>query len=217
MIDTSQNIDHREGGFTIIELLVSILMFAIVSAGLAQAMGNVFQTLGSESRLASAIQTARLAMSTVSTELRMASVVSPYLPGNDPALVTCAANFTATATSVTFLVVHDSTTGGNGLDSKFVGYEYDAVNSALRRGEVSSASSSSCAVPAADPLAAGNSSPIALNVVQVDYDDNGTDEPIFSVSGNTLTITYGVSVLGSDKQQKVQKFQTSILLRNHIV
>ena len=215
MSDNKFQIIGEERGFTVVELLVSMLMFAVISAGLAQSMSAVFKGIGREYRLSTAVQEARLALGTVSAELRMASAVSPYLPGNDPDIVTCAANFSMTPDSIKFLLVHDSNAGTNGLAAKYVSYSYDEDTQSLLRGEIDSASNVSCSVPTGDPLDVAT--PIAQKIIRIDYDDDGTPDEIFRVLGNSLVITYGIEVTGDSGTKLSQKFQTTVLLRNHVV
>src|SRR5215813_7297540 len=95
---------RNEEGFTLAELLVSMVVFSIFAMGAVMYLTQNLQRLGTEVRLSMASQEMRNAVNLISSELRMASTVSPYLPGNTSATVTCGANFTSNSTSVKFLV-----------------------------------------------------------------------------------------------------------------
>lgn len=213
------NRHRRQLGFTLTEVLVGISLFSIISLGLGKYLTQTFRRVGTENRSMLASMELRNAVNLLAGELRMAGSVSPYLPGDDPTLVTCSASIAVTPTTLRFLVVHDDATGGSGLRPYYVGYRYDALTKQLLRGEIVSASSTSCSIPAGDPTAAGTAQVLADNVVAVDFDGNGTTESVFSYSAPNLTLTLGTDVDSHEgtvaaPKNVSQKVRTQIFVRS---
>ena len=203
---------HKSSGFTLIELLVSMVMFSVVSLGFISFISNTFRKLSLETRTSAAAQELKNAVNLLSNEFRISAVVSPYLPGNTPATVTCSAARTVTSTSLRFLVSHDESVS-YGLHPYYVGYIYDAASRELRRGEISSVAVTNCTLPVGDPTSATYATVIARDVVQIDADGNGVLDPIFSLSGNQLTVNLKISLTGPGGWKSKQNVSARIFER----
>lgn len=203
-----------QAGVTLTELLVGVTLFGVVGGALALAMSSTLHTLGREYRLASATEGIRLAISVLASELKMAAHVSPYLVGTNAALSNCTSSIDVQPTQVIFFVSQDDPSGANGLKSYKIGYGYDALTKTLYRGTVNGTTVTACTVPGGDPLAAAARSPIALKVIPVDYDGDGTVEPIFERDVTKLIVTVGVQVRGERGVNVTQKIQSTVDLRN---
>lgn len=201
----------QQHGFSLIELLVSISIFSIIGLGIVGYITDTLKRLGLESRAAIASQELNNAVNLLQAELRMATSVSPYNVGSNPALVTCAAQLTATTTTLRFLVVHDNPTSPSGIQSYYVGYSYNPSTRILYRGEVASPAITSCTLPGADPLTAPQI--LARNIVRVDGDNNGTVDPIFNFTSPELRVNMGVEVIGPGGLSITQKVSNAILAR----
>ena len=204
---------HRAQGFTLVEMLVSMSMFAVVSLGIVTYIGGSFRKIGLETRTAIATNELKNALNLLSGEFRMGSKMSPYIPGNLPATVRCGSNISVSTNSLRFLVVHDDSTSSNGLRPIYVGYIYDPTTRELKRGEVASSSNTSCAVPASDPTSSSNAYTVATNVVAVDTNGDGTNEPIFSYAGSQLSVNLGVELTSPGGWKNSQSVSTQIHLR----
>ncbi len=206
--------DELHNGFTLIEMIVGLVIFSVVSLGLATFIEETYRRLGLESRAITAGQELRNAIGLLSSEIKGSASVSPYFAGNDPALVSCNAALAVTANSVKFLVAEDDGTNGNGLQVYYVGYIYDSSTKELRRGEVVSGSTTSCVVPGTDPLS--SSSVIASDIEQVDNDGNGVPDAVFSLNGSAVRVNLGINVKALDDAVIAQNLSTDILVRGSL-
>ncbi|MCB9029420.1 MAG: hypothetical protein H6619_00055 [Deltaproteobacteria bacterium] len=198
---------NREFGYSLVELIVSLMLFSVLIFGMTTYSDTTLRDLGLENRTADAVREVRNTVSVMSSELRMGSNISPYLPGNDPSLVSCSSQLTASSTTIRFLVVHDDVSATSGIQPYYVGYMYDAATRRLLRGEVQGLSTTSCTLPSDDPLSGSNARVIAEKVVQVGA------QPVFSLNGSILTVTFGVEVDGGAGLSKTQNFSTRVFVR----
>jgi Tfp pilus assembly protein PilV len=206
---------QHEAGFTITELLVSMIMFAVVGMGLFAFTSKSLRTLGLESRGTQAMGELKNAVTLLSTELRMSSSISPYLVGTNAAAVTCTSALNVTSTTVRFLVAEDDATAVNGLHPYYVGYLYDSAQKKLLRGEITSASNTSCILPAGNPASSAVAVTLAENVVAIDSNEDGSIEPVFQLSGDELIVNLGIEVQGSDGLVMTQPITSRIYLRTN--
>lgn len=211
----NRDFTSNQTGSSLTEILVSLLMLGFVSSGIASLMTSTYQSLGREYRLAQATENVRLALHVLTSELRMASTVSPYYPGLISSAINCSGSMSVDSNTIEFLLSHDDQAGVGGVTPYYIGYKYEPALGRLSRGEVTATSTSACIVPVADPLSIDNLSPIANNVVQVDFNNDGTLEPIFSLAGSVITITLGIEVKGIGDQLVTQPMQAQVELRNH--
>ena len=199
-------------GFTLVEMLVGLTMFSVFSLGLVAYMGSTFQRTNLENRTAIAAQELYNAIELMSNELRMSSVVSPYLPGIDATLVDCSAALSVTNNSVKFLVVHDST-ATRGLSAYYVGYTYDASTNELLRGEIAKTSTTDCTLPGGDPTSSSIAKTIASRVVLLDRDSNGSDDPVFVLSGTGVSVNLAVEYESPSGEKVTQDVSTTVRMR----
>lgn len=205
---------NTSSGHTLVELLVSLAMFEVIGLGLFSFVGSALHTIGVEGRASEAAQELREALEVMTTELRMSSGVSPYIVGTSPSSVTCSSAVSVTSTKVKFMVAQDeSTASSSGLQTYYVGYWYDSSKKQLLRGEIQSSSNTSCVIPAGDPTSSSIAKVIAENVIAIDGDGNGTVDPAFSVSGNSIAVNLGVQIDAPNGDSIVQAMPTSILRR----
>lgn len=205
---------RNQRGFTLAELLVSISLFGAVGFGISSFMVDTMRRTSLENRISLATQEAQNAMQLLIAELRLSSQLSPYLPGTNVALTNCVSSIATTSTSINFIAAHDDTSGVNGLARYMVGYRYDSAKKQLIRGEVSTSSASSCTA-SGNPTDSSNGATVASNIVQVDADNNGTIDPMFSKSGDLITITLGVEVAISSSFKSTQILSSEVLLRTN--
>lgn len=83
----------------------------------------------------------------------------------------------------------------------------------LYRGEVPAGSTTSCTLPGSDPLASGVKQILARNVISVDFDNDGSVDPVFSFSSPRLQVNLGIRVTGPDNVSIQQKVSDGILIR----
>lgn len=205
----------KQKGFTLPELLVGVTLFGVVGLGLLNFVNDALRSLSVESRAALAALELNNTMGLISSELRMSSSVSPYLVGNDETVVTCSNALAISSTSIRFLVVEDDPSSAtSGLQPYYVGYIYNSATKELRRGEIAGTTVTNCTLPAGNPTSNSISQLLAENIVPVDINDDGTDEPLFNYDATTgtLTLTLGVEVK-SGKRTVVQAARTRINLR----
>jgi prepilin-type N-terminal cleavage/methylation domain-containing protein len=202
-------------GFTVTELLVSLTLFGIVGGGISSFMIDTLRRTSLENRISKATQEAQNAIQLLTSEIRLSNQISPYLPGTDVSLTTCSSAFTVNSTSISFLVAHDATSGSNGLARYLVGYRYDSNLKQIIRGTLASSSATTCSVPSGDPTDASNGMVVASNIVQVDADGNGSLDPIFSKSGDLVTVTLGARVTINSSLSTTQNLSSEILLRSN--
>ena len=204
-------------GFTIVELMVAMLLFSIIGMGLVVFTTHALQGLGAESRVSISALELKNAIGLLSSELKMSSAISPYLPGSDVSLTNCAGAVTVTPTTVTFLISEDDSTATStsGIRPYFVGYSYDSAAKQLLRGEIQAPGILNCTLPSGSPTSATYAKPLAERVTQIDIDGNGTLEPIFSLSGDILSINLGVEVAGPSGSAITQRFSTKAYMRVH--
>jgi len=204
----------QKTGFGITELLVSLFIFSFVMLSLSSFSNLTFANLGVENRASAAARELKNAMELLSSELRMSSAVSPYLPGDIPATVNCSSQIVATATSIKFLVVHDDSDGDSGIQPYYVGYVYDPAKQQLLRGEIAKLSSTNCTLPAGDPTSSNYARVIADRVYQWDSNKDGSDEPIFQYSSKVLTVNILTKATGSNGTKIDQGITTKIFTRS---
>ncbi|MCC6954555.1 MAG: hypothetical protein IT290_10595 [Deltaproteobacteria bacterium] len=203
-----------EAGVTLTELLVGMTLFGVVGGTLAVAMTSTLKTLGREYRLASATEGVRLAVDVISSEMKMAAHASPYVVGVDASLSNCTSTIDVTPYRVTFLVSQDDPAAANGLKSYKVGYGYDSTSQTLYRGVIDGTTVTECLAPGGDPHGALVRSPIAEKVIPVDYDGDGTVDPVFERDITKLTITVGIQVKNDTDTYVTQKIRSVVDIRN---
>lgn len=206
--------NKNQKGLTIVDMMVGLAMFGIISVAIMGFASKAFRTLGLESKGSDRSRELRAAMNAIASEVRMSSVVSPYLPGNNSALVNCTSLFSVTANTIKFLVVHDDEISAlSGLQPYYVGYKYDSTTGSVLRGEIPATSISACTLPAGDPTAAPYAMTIASNISPVDSNNDGLSEPFFSYLGGQLTINGGIKVVSNDGSEINQEISTQVLVR----
>lgn len=215
MLNKNLKIIKNQKGFTLTELLVSIGIFASVSAAIMTFAGKSFENLSMENRASSAALELQNALALISTELRMSGAASPYLPGTTLSLTKCTSALAVTATTIKFLVTQDESAGSYGIKKYYVGYKYDAVNKQLLRGEIVSTSIYNCTVPLGDPTSNVYAKVIADNIVQIDSNSNGVLDSVFTLSGNSLVINLGIEIDGKNGMKTSQDASTQIYLRTN--
>ena len=205
---------RSQKGFTITELLVSLSLFGIVGMSISSFMVDTLRRTSLETRMSQATQEAQNAIQLMAAELRLSSQISPYLPGTNVALSTCSSALTVDSTNVKFIVAHDVSTGVNGLSRYYVGYRYDAALKQLIRGEIATATDTTC-TGSGNPTDSSNGAVVASNIVPIDADGNGTTDPVFSKSGDLVMINLGVEVNVNSKLKATQSLSTEVLLRSN--
>jgi|GEM_PF-2759780 len=205
---------QKESGFGLPEILVSIFIFGIVLVTVGSFNRLTFGTLGVENRISSSMKELRNAVTLLSTELRMSSSISPYIPGNSPALANCLSNIDASATTVRFMVVHDDSSASNGIQPYYVGYSYNPATRQLLRGEIPGTSTANCSLPNGDPTAQSVAKVIADNVYPWDSNQDGTSEPIFYYSNGTLEVNLSITASGPKGFKRRQGLSTLIYTRS---
>jgi prepilin-type N-terminal cleavage/methylation domain-containing protein len=203
----------NQKGITLMELLVSLALFGIVGGVITSTLFSAFQRMSIEQRLAASTDSARLAVQLLTSELRMSSQVSPYLPGTNSSLTTCNSAFDTQSAALKFLVSHDSA-ASRGTSVTYIGYSYDPVTKQLFRGEVSSTSNTSCATPASDPNGAFTRAPLATNIIPFDTNSDGSVDDIFSFANSVVTVSFAVEIRSPHGEIIRQPIRTEIDLRN---
>jgi Tfp pilus assembly protein PilW len=211
MIQTSLN---HNSGFGLTEALVSVFIFGLVLLSISSFNTLTFGNLGLENKISASVREARNAINLLSTELRMSSTMSPYIPGNSPALVDCADFIEASNNMIKFLVVHDDYTATNGIQPYYVGYLYDSDSKTLLRGEIPAPTTTTCSIPAGDPTSQQHAKIVAQRVSPTDIDDNGVIEPIFHFSDGVLNINLEVAAFGPGILFRAQKISTRVYTRS---
>ncbi len=203
----------NQNGFSVLELLVSMSIFAVVSAGIVTYISDTLGRVGIETKAALVTQELKSAIGIMQSELRMAQSASPYNVGIDPSIVTCRTALQATPTTVRFIASYDDATATNGTRTYYIGYEYDVTTNTLYRGEVATGSVSSCSLPATDPLSVSARRVIATNVTRIDADNNGAIDNAFTMSGNQLQVRLGIEVDGASGLTVAHQVSTNIQVR----
>lgn len=207
---------HSGRGFTLSELMVGMFLLSFLGMTIAAFSKDVLHRAGLQTNLSLASMELRNALDVMSAELRGSASISPYLVGNNAATVTCTSNLSVSSTSVKFLVVEDdSTSSTSGLKPYYVGYSYDSTKRQLLRGEIAAPSVTACSLPAGDPTSTTYAKVIASDVNQIDADGNGSLDPVFSLSGNQLSVNLGLAVNPKEKSSKTFKQGTKIYVRIH--
>jgi hypothetical protein len=203
---------HHERGTTLMETLVSLLMFSVVGMGIVGVSTHSLRELSLESRATLETFELKRGLDILSTELRMSSMLSPYLPGTVESASNCTAEIEVTATTLKFFVAVDdvAAVGTGGLQPYYVGYRYDPVSRELLRGEIPVDDLFSCDVSVGDPTTPQLTRPVASNVVTIDRDGNGTNEDPFAWANGFLTVNLATSVEGGGSQHRKQPFSTGI-------
>jgi hypothetical protein len=197
-----------------VELLVSLGMFSVIGAGFLMFVGSAAKTTAIENRASLASQELKNALKLLATEVKMSSVISPYLVGNTAATVTCSSAVAVTSTTLKFVVVQDEVAAATfGIQPYYVGYLYDSTSRRLLRGEIAGTTTTSCTLPAGDPTTTTYTQVLAENVVQIDGNGDGVVDPAFTTSGNSILINLGTSVTGGDGLQIIQNFPMTIYRR----
>lgn len=204
---------RRQFGFSLIELMVSLTIFSVVSMAVTGYIIDTMRRVGLEARASLASQELNNAFDLMQSEIRMAGAVSPYNVGTDPTIVTCGAQLAVTPNTVRFLITHDSSTGTSGMQIYYVGYQFDSATNTLYRGEVTGVSTTACTLPATDPLSAGTRQILARNVIAIDADNDGTIDPVFSFTSPRLQVNLGVQVTGQSGLTITQKVSDAIVSR----
>lgn len=203
----------KDAGYTLLELLVTLSIFSVISLAIVGFMGDAFNRINLENRASLHSVELRNALNLIASELRMSSSISPYIPGMDTSLLQCSSFITVSSDTLKFLVTHDDSSGDGGVIATYVGYIYDGAKQELRRAEVELASIGSCMLPSEDPLEDIVTTVVARNLVAADSDNNGAIDPIFNLSGNVLTVSLGYEEIGPSNQTLRQSYRTQIIVR----
>lgn len=203
---------HRRGesGSTLMELLVGVLIFSVVGLALVGVSTQSLNDLGLESRTTLETFELKRGLDLLSSELRMSSMLSPYLPGTNDGASRCSNALQVSARSMTFLVALDDPSANGGMRPYYVGYRYDPAARQLYRGEIPAASAFSCTPPSGDPTSAPYARPVASNVVEIDSNGDGAADSAFAWSNGVLAVNLGTRVDGAGTLTKRQSFSTRI-------
>ncbi len=204
---------YNETGFTIAELMVGLTLFSILSLGIATYLEVNMRRIGLEHRASHAAQEVQNAVALLTSEYQMSSVTSPYLPGIDSSLSACQGSTTASNSTLRFIVTFDDPDGTNGYSSYYVGYSYDADEQVLKRGAIPVSYPVNCTLPADDPTDEDNALILAANVVPVDSDGDGAEEPIFSITNNLLRVSLGTTITANSGEEITQIISTDVAVR----
>ncbi len=205
---------QNEQGVGVAELLVGVFIFSIIILAISSFANLTFTNLGLENRASASSRELRNALALMSSELRMGSSVSPYLPGDDPAIINCLSQISTSSTSIRFLVIHDDISATSGIQPYYVGYSYDATKKQLLRGEIPGISITNCALPPGDPLSSAYARVVADRVYTYDNNGDGADESVFSYANGTLNVNLAVRVAAQNGTQRTQGVTTRIFTRN---
>ena len=119
-----------------------------------------------------------------------------------------------TSTKLKFLTVQDETAPStSGVQPYYVGYWYDSATKRLLRGEIAGTTISNCTLPVGDPTTSAIAQVLVENVVPIDGNLDGTIDPVFSTSGNSVLVNLGVQTTGTDGASIVQPMPITILRR----
>lgn len=207
---------RAQKGFSLIELLVALFMMSIVVAGVTQTLISTLRRTGYESRLSSAVTEAKQVLTILTTEVRMASSLSPYLLTLNQQVSRClnAVTISSNGSSLIVRVSHDSASGTQGRESYLVGYQYVEATRELLRGEVELSTHSCGEVPGVDPLGASVAQTIARNIVRIDSDGNGQLDPVFERDGSLLLVNLGLEVVTPDSGRTNLPLPMSVSVRS---
>lgn len=184
-----------ERALTIMELLVGISLFGVISLAFVAFSSSALRQMSLESRATSKVGELKNALSLLSSEVRMSKSISPYIVGTSSSNVTCSSAFSVSANIVRFLVVEDDSAAGlGGMQAYYVGYSYEASTQRLLRGEIAKATTLDCTLPAGDPTSSSYAQVLAEGVERIDSDNDGTLDDVFSLAGNVLSVRLGVVV-----------------------
>lgn len=202
-------------GTTLMETLVAMAMFSIIGIGLVGVSTSSLRDLSLDSRTTLETFELKRGLELLATELRMSSMLSPYLPGTVESASNCASAVHVTPRTIRFFVAVDepSAAGTGGLQPYYVGYRYDPVAKQLLRGEIGVNSLFSCDVTVGDPTSATLTRPIAADVVELDTNGDGVVEDAFRWSNGELTVTLGTRITGAGDRVKERPFSTRVFGR----
>jgi len=201
-----------ERGTTLMEMLVSMAMFSVVGVGLVGVSTSALRDLSLESRTTLETFELKRGLELLSTELRMSSMLSPYLPGTVETAANCSSAVAVTARTIRFFVAVDepNATGTGGLRPYYVGYRYDPTTRQLLRGEIAAASLFSCDASIGDPTSASVARPVATDVIELDSNGDGTAENAFTFANGELTVNLGARITGAGSRVKQRPFSTRV-------
>ena len=80
-LHTPGDIKEKAKGFTLVEMVVAMGIFAIVAAGVAQAFAGGFRAFSDARKIQRNLETAQHAINTLAKELRTSTVVYPTMSG----------------------------------------------------------------------------------------------------------------------------------------
>jgi prepilin-type N-terminal cleavage/methylation domain-containing protein len=203
----------QQRGLSLVELLVSITLFAIVSAAAVTFMSDALRRMSLETKASLATKELKNAVALMQSELRMSAAISPYNVGIDANLVTCRGQLATTPTSVRFLITHDDPSAPSGMQVYYVGYEYSVTDDTLYRGEVAAQSTTSCTLPVNDPLQNANKKVLARHIVRIDGDNDGIIDAPFTRLNNQLFIRLGALTTGSSGLEMTQNVTGTVYTR----
>lgn len=190
-----------------------MVLFSVVGLAVTGYTVDTLKRVGLEARAALASQELNNAYNLMQSELRMAVAISPYNVGTDASIVTCSGLLSVTSTTVRFMMTHDDSSAPSGIQSYYVGYQFDSGTNILYRGEVQGSSTTSCVLPGTDPLSAGVRQVLAKNVVAIDADNNGSTDPVFTLTSPRLQVNLGTRVTGPSGLSITQKVSDAIQTR----
>lgn len=199
-------------GFTLVELLVSMLILGILSAGVVSVLSQSFRYSSDEQRFLRAVSEAKRSLMTLAHELRMSGKLSPYLIPLSEFANNCLDDLEVTNDSLRFFVAHD-TDSNSGRQVYWVAYKWVPTEQTLYRGEVPLVNNHDCTRPGEDPLHSSKLFPIAYEVDQ-ELDSNGVALPIFSIEDLTVSVHIKVAVPRRDGALRVQGMNTKLLIRS---
>lgn len=198
----------RERGASLIEMLVGVAIFSLVGVALMGISSRSLNDLGLESRATLETFELKRGLGLLAAELRMSSMLSPYLPGTNDAAARCAQSVSVSARTVSFLVAFDDGAAAGGMRPYYVGYRFDPATGQLLRGEIPAPGIFTCTLPAGDPTAAPYARPLAANVEELDSNGDGAAESAFAWSNGVLSVNLGSRVDGAGQVSKRQAFST---------
>jgi hypothetical protein len=189
-----------------------MMMFSVIGIGLVGVSTSSLRDLSLESRTTLETFELKRGLELLAAELRMSSMLSPYLPGTVESAANCAGALEVTETTVKFFVAVDDGAAINtgGLQPYYVGYRYDAASRQLLRGEIAVSDLFSCNATIGDPTSAAFTRPVASNVAPVDSDNNGVVDSPFTWSAGILSVNLGTSISGPGNRTKQRPFSSRI-------
>jgi len=199
----------RARGVSLPEVLVSISLFGIVTAIVANALIPSLRRMSLDSRMSEATGNLRNGVATLLAELRMSNSVAPYLLRTDTEGIGCSQNLKidTDGKSMRFFTSHDSSSGSQGREIYYVGYRYDATKKMMYRGEVTMPDDLCDPTTApSDPLSTANAAPMVKNIIPQ------PGEMVFSQDNSLVQVKYLIEVTFAGVTAQ-QSFESAAFIR----